>query len=216
MGEVKMKKKFLSLFLALGVISTPLFTNTLAYANETNVNSKQKINDDIKNVKVGTISGITYTYKNAPESVKKEYLENAKNLNLPINDESPIFIPDSSISKHKLSSSQLKIAAVENWSIGDYGSYFFAYNNYGSSYTVYKSTLVGYNHNTSGNAVHLTQLFLNIFAYKYPGHNSVSVDSIFGPQTHSAILSFQQFAGLSQDATVGPNTWNTFSYYCLS
>ncbi|WP_146127623.1 peptidoglycan-binding protein [Clostridium luticellarii] len=33
--------------------------------------------------------------------------------------------------------------------------------------------------------------------------------------THDAVLSFQQFAGLSNDATVGPNTWNAFSSYCF-
>lgn len=210
-----MKKKFLSLFLAVGVISTPLFPNTFAYASEVNTNSNYEINNDVTKVKVATISGITYTFKDAPESVKAEYLKNAESLNLPVNDESPIFIPDSSISNHKLSTIQLKAASVETWGILDYGSYFYAYNNYGSSYTVSKSTLVGYNNTTSGNAVHLTQLLLNLFAYKYPGHSYLSVDSMFGPQTHAAILSFQQFAGLSEDATVGPNTWNTLSYYCL-
>jgi peptidoglycan hydrolase-like protein with peptidoglycan-binding domain len=38
------------------------------------------------------------------------------------------------------------------------------------------------------------------------GH-SVAVDGIFGPNTESAVKSFQQAHGLANDGIVGPSTW---------
>ncbi|WP_058953089.1 peptidoglycan-binding domain-containing protein [Clostridium tyrobutyricum] len=212
-----MKKKFVSIVLAAGVIATPVVTTTAVYASQNNKNSTYEININSTKIKKATISGISFSYKNAPASVKSAYLKDARTLGVQVTNNSNIFIPDFDVSKYNLSKDDLQKSAVESWTIEDYGSYFISTQIYtGRQYTVSKSTLVGYNHVTSGNPVHLTQLFLNIFAYKYPGHNSVAVDSIFGPNTQQAVLSFQQFAGLSNDATVGPNTWNAFSSYCLN
>lgn len=212
-----MNKKFLSIILAVGVIATPIITTTAVYASQNDKNSNYEINDNVTKTKKATISGISFSYEDAPESVKSDYLKNARALGVQVTNDSNIFIPDFDISKYNLNKSDSQKAAVESWAIQDYGSYFVSTELYtGRQYTVSKSTLVGYNHVTSGNPVHLTQLLLNIFAYKYPGHNSVAVDSIFGINTHDAVLSFQQFATLSNDATVGPNTWNAFSSYCLN
>lgn len=49
---------------------------------------------------------------------------------------------------------------------------------------------------SQGDAVRAVQALLNL-----------SEDGIFGPQTRSAVLSFQGSRGLSQDGVVGPSTW---------
>ncbi|MHC6180906.1 hypothetical protein ACYUJ6_13795 [Clostridium sp. JNZ X4-2] len=150
-----------------------------------------EINDNVTKTKKATISGISFSYKDAPESVKSDYLKNARALGVQVTNDSNIFIPDFDISKYNLSKSDSQKAAVESWAIQDYGSYFISTELYtGRQYTVSKSALVGYNHVTSGNPVHLTQLFLNIFAYKYPRHNSVTVDSIFGIQPMTQFFHF--------------------------
>jgi peptidoglycan hydrolase-like protein with peptidoglycan-binding domain len=39
-------------------------------------------------------------------------------------------------------------------------------------------------------------------------NHPVAVDGIFGPNTESAVKSFQQSKGLAVDGIVGPNTWS--------
>ncbi|WP_035186059.1 L,D-transpeptidase family protein [Alteribacter aurantiacus] len=41
------------------------------------------------------------------------------------------------------------------------------------------------------------------------GYN-ITADGIFGPQTRSAVISFQRQKGLTQDGIVGPKTWGAF------
>ncbi|MBM7097915.1 peptidoglycan-binding protein [Bacillus sp. H-16] len=40
---------------------------------------------------------------------------------------------------------------------------------------------------------------------------SISVDGVFGPQTRSAVISFQRKKGLTQDGIVGPKTWGVLN-----
>lgn len=54
-----------------------------------------------------------------------------------------------------------------------------------------------------GQVVKTLQVMLN-----YHGFNCGAVDGSFGTKTHMAVLEFQGAKALSQDACVGPKTWN--------
>lgn len=55
---------------------------------------------------------------------------------------------------------------------------------------------------STGQAVRELQVALNAL-----GYNTGAVDGQFGPQTESAVKSFQQDRGLTADGIVGPITW---------
>lgn len=75
------------------------------------------------------------------------------------------------------------------------------------------SSYVGYNHTTSGNPVKAAQILLNVYKSRTGYGNSIAVDSLFGPATHSMVVLFQDKNGLSVDATIGPNTWRKLCSY---
>lgn len=54
-----------------------------------------------------------------------------------------------------------------------------------------------------GNKVRLLQFLLNDYGY------NLSRDGVFGQNTQTAILNFQQNNGLDKDGVVGANTWNS-------
>lgn len=61
---------------------------------------------------------------------------------------------------------------------------------------------VGYNKPNKYDAVMAAQIMLSIVCY------NITQDGIFGPETHAAILYFQDNHNLSCDGIIGPNTWN--------
>ena len=71
------------------------------------------------------------------------------------------------------------------------GYYFNIYTDY-----------VGYNQTNKYDAVMAAQIMLSQVCY------NITQDGIFGPETHAAILHFQDIKGLSCDGIIGPNTWN--------
>ena len=71
------------------------------------------------------------------------------------------------------------------------GYYFNIYTDY-----------VGYNKPNKYDAVMAAQIMLSRVCY------NITQDGIFGPETHSAILYFQDKNNLSCDGIIGPNTWN--------
>lgn len=54
----------------------------------------------------------------------------------------------------------------------------------------------------------LLQFYLGVIGTYNDAVPVVAVDGIFGPETRDAVIAFQQFAGLTPDGIVGPNTWN--------
>ncbi len=75
------------------------------------------------------------------------------------------------------------------------GYYFNIYTDY-----------VGYNQTNKYDAVMAAQILLNRAGY------NIAKDGIFGPETHAAILSFQDTHNLSCDGIIGPDTWNILLY----
>ena len=61
---------------------------------------------------------------------------------------------------------------------------------------------VGYNKDNKYEAVMAAQIMLSRVCY------NITQDGIFGPETHAAILYFQDNHNLSCDGLIGPNTWN--------
>ncbi|MDB2780519.1 hypothetical protein C3O98_18220 [Clostridioides difficile] len=73
----------------------------------------------------------------------------------------------------------------------------------GKNYSVnINNTIVGYNHTTSGNAVHLVQVLCNNLA-----GTTLKYDSQFGDATYNAVKKLQGKLGLPQDGIVGKRTW---------
>lgn len=64
------------------------------------------------------------------------------------------------------------------------------------------NNLVGYNYQTIGGNVKEVQKLLNQHGY------ALAEDSIWGPNTYSAVVNFQKSHGLVADGIVGYNTWN--------
>lgn len=75
----------------------------------------------------------------------------------------------------------------------------------GYSFNIY-TDYVGYNQTNKYDAVMAAQILLNDAGY------NIAKDGIFGPETHAAILSFQDKHNLSCDGIIGPNTWNVLLY----
>lgn len=71
----------------------------------------------------------------------------------------------------------------------------------GYSFNIY-TDYVGYNQTNKYDAVMAAQIMLSKVCY------SITQDGIFGPETHAAILHFQDIRGLSCDGIIGPNTWD--------
>lgn len=76
-----------------------------------------------------------------------------------------------------------------------------------------RSNYVGYNYTTSGNPVKAAQILLNVYKARTGYGNSIAVDSLFGPATHSMVILFQEKNSLSVYATIGPNTWRKLCSY---
>jgi peptidoglycan hydrolase-like protein with peptidoglycan-binding domain len=51
------------------------------------------------------------------------------------------------------------------------------------------------------------QGFLSELRAPYPSLPPITVDGIFGPQTESAVITFQRLFGLTPDGIIGPVTW---------
>lgn len=71
----------------------------------------------------------------------------------------------------------------------------------GYSFNIY-TDYVGYNKPNKYDAVMAAQIMLSDVCY------NITQDGIFGPETHAAILYFQDKYNLSCDGIIGPNTWN--------
>ena len=56
--------------------------------------------------------------------------------------------------------------------------------------------------------VRLLQEYLNFIAEFYPQIPTIPVTGYFGTQTQNAVLAFQELQGITQNGTVGANTWN--------
>ena len=61
---------------------------------------------------------------------------------------------------------------------------------------------------STGSAVKQAQCQLNSVLDRY-----VAADGIFGSDTKSATVAFQQCAGLPADGIIGPNTWRELDYW---
>lgn len=59
-----------------------------------------------------------------------------------------------------------------------------------------------------GKSVELLQYMLSILASFIDEVPSLTVDSIFGPETKQAVIGFQRFAGLTPTGIVGEETWD--------
>lgn len=70
----------------------------------------------------------------------------------------------------------------------------------GYSFNIY-TDYVGYNQTNKYDAVMAAQILLSKECYP------IAQDGIFGPETHAAILYFQDKHNLSCDGIIGPNTW---------
>lgn len=194
-------------FLTLGIVASLLISSTPALAatksdNDIKTTSDsqvlQKSNFQMKKSKVVYTQ---YTYETAPEEVKAQYESDCKSVDKTPNSSDIISVPQNLDSSGEIN--RAASYAGNNYYVGydnnssirvidDYGNVYYAniYNDY-----------VGYNNQTSGSAVRCLQALLNEVGY------NVNVDGIFGPNTHSAIISFQRNHDMSVDATVGPNTW---------
>ena len=56
--------------------------------------------------------------------------------------------------------------------------------------------------------VRTLQTHLNVVSASHPQIPRLATDGIFGPNTRRAVIEFQRIFGLTQDAIVGPLTWN--------
>lgn len=187
----------------LTIIIFYLLSNILsvqATVNDVNISSNENISF--------MIYGENFTYEDAPDIIKKEYLNNCVALGISPKSEDEIFVP---------------LSIIENLNINTYRSLAYCSISYHDNYIQVKgsknysininTTYVGYNYVTSGNAVHCLQLLLCEFNSKYHMFSDISIDSLFGPNTHNALIKFQDYANLSTDAICGPNTWRTFFNY---
>lgn len=187
----------------LTIIIFYLLSNILsvqATVNDVNISSNENISF--------MIYGENFTYEDAPDIIKKEYLNNCVALGISPKSEDEIFVP---------------LSIIENLNINTYSSLAYCSISYHDNYIQVKgsknysininTTYVGYNYITSGNAVHCLQLLLCEFNSKYHMFSDISIDSLFGPNTHNALIKFQDYANLSTDAICGPNTWRTFFNY---
>lgn len=212
----KLKVFVSSILLCLLTISSTAFATT-----NVNINEKADIDSTM-------IEGANYTYENAPELVRLEHEENCKSIGIEPKNDTPIFVPSSAFEKYGISVSDNNLADttqsprwMTDWKDGhditynndfkENTMYVYQRNPY-RSYTVSKSTLVGYNHVSKGDPVRLLQLLLNRAA-KSGKANSVIVDGIFGRASHSSLIKFQKANGLSVDAIAGRNTWTKFRAY---
>ena len=73
------------------------------------------------------------------------------------------------------------------------------------------------NNGASGTWVRVIQYRLNVFYHYYPNMFSgvampLSVDGGFGPKTLAAVKTFQYDSGITQDGSVGTNTWGYLGF----
>lgn len=202
-----MLKKILSLTIFLSLLGASAIVNAEeVQSDKSNTNIQEESAE-----KQIFIAGKTYTYKNAPEEVKKEYEENCKSINKVPKDEDEIFIESSN---HDIYEAIPRARSLEGYNIRwtyDGIIYVSGARNYSVNTN---NTYVGYGYNVSGDSVHCLQLLLDLYANK-DGLDSIVVDGIFGPNTHNLLLRFQAAKGLSQDGIAGPNTWNTLVAYVI-
>jgi len=59
-----------------------------------------------------------------------------------------------------------------------------------------------------GNDVRTMQTFLSELRKPYPSLPAVAIDGIFGPNTESAVIFFQNLMGLVPDGVIGRQTWD--------
>ena len=192
--------KFSSILILIIFCLLSNISNVQATVNDVNISSNENISF--------VIYGENFTYENAPDIIKKEYLNNCVALGISPKSEDEIFVP---------------LSITENLNINTYSSLAYCSISYHDNYIQVKgsknysinvnTTYVGYNHITSGNAVHCLQLLLCEFNSKYHVFPDISIDSLFGPNTHDALIKFQDYTNLSTDAICGPNTWKTFFNY---
>lgn len=189
--------KFLVMCLCFCLLIAP--TNTFASTViESNLNEESEV--------IMRISGINFNYKNAPELARYEHELNCEYIGISPADDDVIFIPVEGFERYGIS--QEMRSGYDDYVISSSGDMIYIKNvlGSGSSYSVNKSTLVGYNHVNKGEAVRCLQIFLN----RFNNNLGLAVDGIFGSNTHTQLIRFQSFANLSTDAICGRNTWNAF------
>jgi len=61
---------------------------------------------------------------------------------------------------------------------------------------------------STGANVRLIQTYLNTIGIVYPDIPALTVDGVFGQDTHAAVVAFQRRFNLTADGIIGPITWN--------
>lgn len=159
------------------------------------------------NTDVKIMSGYkTYTYTTAPENIRKEHEANCKATGKTPNPLDSISVPyvANTISFTTIATATINPFIIVGRGSDSRGEFIFVddLNDVRHKAYIY-SDYVGYNHITTGDPVVVAQYLLNRCGY------SLSVDGIFGPNTRSAVQSFQSSKNLSVDGIIGPNTWNS-------
>ncbi len=80
--------------------------------------------------------------------------------------------------------------------------YYVAYTN--------QSTWVGWRFATSGDPVEMAQAYLYMDGQL---SSRDDIDSLFGPNTETAIRGYQYNHGMTEDGVVGTDTWRNMAYY---
>ncbi|MGO0905517.1 peptidoglycan-binding domain-containing protein [Clostridioides difficile] len=168
--------------------------------------SAMSVSDGEETISSFTITGYEFTYENAPEFAKNEYEKSCKELNIVPDKNHKIFIPDNAINMYNLD--EYSGATREAFFVEFKKTYFLVTGS--RSYRVdiaASSSIVGYNHTTSGNPVHLAQILCNQI-----NGAGIKADGQFGTNTYNAVKSLQGRLGVTKDGIVGKSTWEAAGY----
>lgn len=179
------KVKLISAILIVGamIIGIPSGTVASATTDKGVQNYESSLKDKSKS--------IGYTFKDAPENVKKKYRISCEEEGITVSDFDNLTVT-ASVSAY----------ASENFIIWNEDSNIIScYYNKELHHTSF-DTLVGYGFVTSGSPVFVLQ-----GALRANNHFGVAIDGYFGEITRSNLVDAQRYRGLVADGIAGPKTW---------